>query len=129
MIKESNFKIDKQTNFFTGRWFAFRMAVVGVAYVLRTQRSAWIEIVASLVCIAAGWWLNITRLEWALVLLIICLIFALEAMNTAIESVVDLVSLEYHPLAKVAKDTAAAALIFAVIGSLFIAGLIFIPKL
>ena len=133
MRKESSLKAHRQTNrqrnFLADRWFALRMALEGVTYVLRTQRSAWIEIIASLVCIMAGWWFNIARLEWALILLIICVIFALEAVNTAIESVVDLVSPEYHPLAKIAKDTAAAALIFAVIGSLLIAALVFIPYL
>jgi len=104
MRKKSSLKAHRQTNFFADRWFAL-----------------------PLVCITAGWWFNIARLEWALILLIICLIFALEAMNTAIESVVDLVSPEYHPLAKIAKDTAAAALIFAVFASLIIATLVFVP--
>ena len=57
------------------------------------------------------------------------MILALEAVNTAIEAVVDLVSPQFHPLAKTAKDAAAGALVFAVCGSIFVAAAIFGPRL
>ncbi|MEM7531686.1 MAG: diacylglycerol kinase family protein [Chloroflexota bacterium] len=117
------------TNFFANRWYAFRMALEGVAYVLRTQKSAWIELAAVCVCVISGWWFQITNVEWAIIALVICLVFALEAVNTAVETVVDLVSPGIHPLAKIAKDTAAGALIFAVLGSLLVALFIFGPHL
>ena len=56
-------------------------------------------------------------------------ILALEAVNTAVEAVVDLVSPEFHPLAKIAKDAAAGAMIFGVLGSLCIALGIFGPRI
>jgi len=115
----------KKSHFLANRWYAFRMALQGMRYFIRTEKSAWIELTALVICVVAGWWLQISRIEWAIVLLTVSVILALEAINTAIESVVDLVSPEYHPLAKIAKDTAAAALIFAVIGSLCVAALIF----
>ena len=77
---------------------------------------------------AAGWWLGITRLEWALLALTVTTVLALEAVNTAVEAVVDLVSPEVHPLAKIAKDAAAGAMVFAVLGSLVVAGVVFGPR-
>jgi diacylglycerol kinase len=89
---------------------SFAAACAGVAYTLRTQPNAWIEIAALGVVVFAGWWFGISALEWGMLGLMVAVIFALEAVNTAIEAVVDLVSPQYHPLAKIAKDTAAGAM-------------------
>ena len=67
--------------------------------------------------------------EWALLGLVVAMVLALEAVNTAVEAVVDLVSPDYHPLAKIAKDAAAGAMIFAVLGSIAVAATIFGPRL
>jgi diacylglycerol kinase (ATP) len=53
----------------------------------------------------------------------------LEAINTSVEASIDLVSPHYHPLAKIAKDTAAGALVFAVLGSLVVATVVFGPRI
>jgi len=115
--------------FVDGRWSSFRAALAGMVYILRTQPNAWIELVALGVVCVAGWWLGITRLEWALLALTVAVVLALEAVNTAVEAVVDLVSPEYHPLAKIAKDAAAGAMVFAVLGSIVVAAAIFGPRL
>ncbi|MEZ4659913.1 MAG: diacylglycerol kinase family protein [Caldilineaceae bacterium] len=67
--------------------------------------------------------------QWALLAFVALTILALEAVNTAVEAVVDLVSPAYHPLAKVAKDAAAGALIFGVLASLCVAAAIFLPRI
>jgi len=115
--------------FWRGRRLSLNAALAGVGYVLRTQPNAWLELGALGVVAAAGWWFAIAPLEWAILGLTIALVLALEAVNTAVESVVDLVSPGYHPLAKVAKDTAAGAMIFAVLGSVVVAAAIFGPRL
>ena len=112
-----------------GRWFSFKAALSGAAYTLRTQPNARIELLAVPVVTLAGWRLQISRLEWAMLGLAIAVIFALEAVNTAVEATVDLASPGYHPLAKAAKDAAAGAMVFAVLGSLWIGLLIFGPRL
>jgi diacylglycerol kinase len=104
-------------------------AFEGVAYTLRTQPNARIELAALTVVALAGLWFGITALEWGLLGLTVAVILALEAVNTAIEAVVDLVSPQIHPLAKIAKDTAAGAMIIAVLGSVFVAASIFGPRL
>lgn len=116
-------------DFWRGRWLSFGAALAGVAYTLRTQPNAWIELAALSVVAVVGWLFRISALEWGLLGLTVAMVLALEAVNTAVESVVDLVSPHYHPLAKIAKDTAAAALIFAVVGSIFVAAAIFLPRL
>lgn len=115
--------------FFAGRRFAFRAALNGVWYVLRTQPSAWIEIAGLVVVFVAAWLFRVSAIEWALLTMLIFSIFSLEALNTGIEAVVDLVSPEYNELARIAKDTAAGALFFAVIASLIVAAAIFGPRI
>jgi len=115
--------------FWVGRWYSFRAAVAGALHTVRTQPNAWIELTACAVVIVAGYLFQITAVEWAVVGLVLCLVLALEAVNTAVEAVVDLVTDEYHPLARIAKDTAAGALVFAVLGSLIVAAAIFGPRL
>lgn len=111
------------------RWHSFRAALDGVVYTLRTQRNTWIELAAAAVVVAAGLWLHIDALAWAVLALTIALILALEAVNSAVEAVVDLVSPDYHELARVAKDCAAGAMLIAVLGSLGVAAAIFGPPL
>jgi diacylglycerol kinase len=115
--------------FLRGRQLSFMAALEGVVYTLRTQPNAWIELTALSVVALAGLWFGISALEWGLLGLTIALILALEAVNTSIEAVVDLVSPQYHPLAKIAKDTAAGAMVLAVLGSIFVAAAIIGPRL
>lgn len=91
--------------------------------------NAIIHLLAVLTVTAIGFLLNIEFWEWSVVVLCYMIVIALEAVNSAIEYVVDLVSPEEHPLAGKAKDMAAGAVLLAAIGSVIIAGLIFIPKL
>ncbi len=116
-------------SFLRGRWLSLRAAWAGVTYTLRTQPNAWIELTALSVVVIAGVWFGIDALEWGLLGLTVAVVLALEAMNTAIEAVVDLVSPQIHPLAKIAKDSAAGAMIFAVLGSIAVAAAIFVPRL
>jgi diacylglycerol kinase (ATP) len=111
------------------RWHSFRCALHGLTYTLRTQKNTRIELVAAVVVIIGGILLEIELVEWAVLALTIAVIFALEAVNSAIEALVDLVSPDYHPLAGIAKDCAAASMLFAVLGSLAVAVAIFGPRL
>lgn len=111
------------------RWHSFTCAVDGLIHTLRTEPNTRIELAAAAVVAAAGIWLRIEPVDWALLALTIGLILALEAVNSSIEAVVDLVSPEYHELARIAKDCAAGAMLFAVLGSLGVAAAIFGPRL
>ena len=119
----------RDRGFWRGRWHSLRAAVHGATHTLRTQPNAWIELTAGALVIAAGIWLRVSAVEWAILGVVICGILALEAINTAVEAIVDLASPRYHSLARVAKDAAAGALVFAVLGSLWAAAAIFGPRL
>ncbi len=93
------------------RLTSFRYAFAGWWYMLRTQRNAWIHAVISTAVFALGLWLGLGRLEWAILVLTVGLVWMTEFVNTALEALVDLASPDLHPLAKVGKDVAAAAVL------------------
>ncbi len=111
-------------------WDSFRFAGQGIAYTFRTQRNFRLEVAAALLAIALGVGLGLSPLAVAVVLLTCALVLALELLNTALESVVDLtLGKTYHRLAKIAKDCAAGAVSVAAIASVGIAALLFGPPL
>lgn len=108
---------------------SFSYAIQGINTFFKTQHNAWIHAFATVLVIVLG---NIVRLsfsEWCLIFLAIALVFITEMLNTAIEFLTDLVSPEFHPLAKKTKDVAAASVLFSSIIALIIGLLVFIPKL
>jgi diacylglycerol kinase len=108
---------------------AFVFAWQGITYVVRTQRNMRIHLgVASTVLVLAGI-LRVSRVEMASLLLCIMAVTVLEMMNTVVEAVVDLVTEEYHPLAKIAKDVAAGAVLVSSIGAILVGLLILGPPL
>ena len=84
--------------------------------------------VMTVLVVIAGFFFHISMTEWCICLLLCGLIMALELVNTAVEAVVDLVTEERKPLAKIAKDTAAGAVLIAAIFSAVIGCIIFLPK-
>lgn len=116
-------------DFFLSRLRSFRYAFAGWWYVLSTQRNAWIHALASVLVFALGLWLHLSRLEWALVVFAVALVWTAEFLNTALEAVVDLASPEQHHLAKIGKDVGAAAVLIAAAAAVLIALLVFGPHL
>lgn len=100
-------------------------ALAGLKYGLRTQRHLRFHLLASVSVIGAGFIAGISPLQWAVLILTIAAVISAELTNTAIEAVVDLVSPDYHELAKAAKDTAAAAVLVTSIASVIVGCLIF----
>ena len=108
---------------------SFRFAFAGVADLFRSEINAWIHAAAAVGVIAAGFYFSLSVYEWCLVILAIVMVFSAEAFNTALEHLTDLVSPEYHELARRAKDVAAAAVLILAIGAVVIGLLIFGPKI
>ena len=92
---------------------SFRHAFTGWWYVVRTQRNAWLHAIATITSVALGIWLQLDRLEWALLVLAIGMVWLSEFINSALEAIVDLASPQIHPLARVGKDVGAAAVLIA----------------
>ena len=88
-----------------------------------------IHIVAAVLVSALCRWLQIDVLEWLFIILAIAVVLAAEALNTALKYVVDLASSEWHPLARDAKDVAAAAVLICSIGAAIIGVMVLAPYL
>ncbi|MFN3267006.1 MAG: diacylglycerol kinase [Deinococcales bacterium] len=104
----------------------FLYATAGIAYVWRTERNFRLEVVVSVVVIGAA---LLLRMDVVPIVFCCVMVMSLELINTALEAVVDLVSPTYHPLAKIAKDVAAAAVLISSLGSLFVGLWLFLPVL
>ncbi len=120
---------EKQKKMGIKRFFhSFMYSVDGLKYAFTHEQSMLIHSVITVFVVTAGIILKLNIFEWLICLLVIGLVIVTELINTSIEAVVDLSCPEINPLAKIAKDTASAAvLIFAI--TAFICGiLIFLPK-
>jgi diacylglycerol kinase (ATP) len=107
---------------------SFKYAWSGVAYAFMTQRNFRIHTIIGAFAVGSGVFLHLSAVEIAVISLTSGLVMALELLNTAIESVVDLtVKQSYHELAKIAKDCAAGAVLIAAIASVLVAGSLLIP--
>lgn len=107
---------------------AFVNAYNGVRYVITSQRNARIHTLVTVLVILISVLFRISSLEWIAIIFAIGFVWASECLNTGIEKLTDLVSPDYHTLAKLAKDSAAAAVLFAVLTAVGIGLIIFIPK-
>lgn len=112
----------------TRRIASFRYAFAGLADLFRTQTNARIHLIATACVLAAGWYFEVSRQEWLVLVLVITGVIAMEAVNTAIEYLTDLVSPQMHPLAGKAKDVAAGAVLVMAIGAVVTGLLVFGPK-
>ncbi|MBK8901797.1 MAG: diacylglycerol kinase family protein [Anaerolineaceae bacterium] len=108
---------------------SFQYAFEGWWFVLRTQHNAWIHALVTLAVVALGLWLGLPLRDWAVLILTFMAVWMAEFMNTAIEAVVDMTMPDIHPLAKVAKDVAAAAVLLGALGAVLVGLLLLGPPL
>ena len=108
---------------------SFRYAFAGIVHVVRTQRNARVHLAAALIVIAAGVLFQVTAIEWAVLALAIGLVFGAEMVNTVAELAVDLLTERQHPLAKIAKDVSAGAVLVTALAAVGVGMAIFGPRL
>lgn len=108
---------------------SFRFAFSGLWHVLRTQPNIYIHLGIAGAVILLGLWLRLSFEQWAIVALTIGFVLVNELINTAVEAMVDLVSPEYHPLAKIVKDVMAGAVLLAAMTSVVVGLLVLGPPL
>lgn len=109
-------------------WRSFLFAGQGVWHAVRHQRNMRVHLAAAVAAVVAGLVLKISAVDWACVLLAIGLVLTAEMLNTVVESLVDLYTDEYHPLAKIAKDTAAGAVLISSAAALGVGIAVFVPR-
>jgi len=108
---------------------SFVHAAEGIKTAVLSQPNFRVHLTLSFLAVSAAWYLQVSQVEWAIILFVIATGLAIELLNTSIEYTVDLMTDEYHILAKFAKDTAAGAMLVYAVFSVIIAGIIFLPKL
>lgn len=117
----------------TGEWgkfiAGFGYAFSGLWYALRTQRNARVHAFITIFAIIMGILLHISAVAFAMIFLAITSVFVAEMFNTVIEICVDLASPDYHPLAKIAKDVAAGAVLLNALLSIIIGLFVLGPPL
>lgn len=107
---------------------SFSYPVKGLKYAYRNEQNLAVDVGIALIVVIFGFIFKVNKYEWAILALTIGLVISCELINTAIEATVDLVTEEYHPLAKVAKDTSAAAVFIFAIVAVIVGLIIFLPK-
>ena len=107
----------------------FRYAFNGLWYALRTQRNARVHVIIAILAFALGIVLHISAVEFALVFVAITSVFIAEMFNTVFELSIDIAAPEYHPLAKIAKDVAAGAVLLSALLAVVIGLFVFVPHI
>ena len=108
---------------------SFSYPIKGLRYAYKNEQNLAVDVGIALLVVIFGFLFRINKYEWAILVLTIGLVISCELINTAIEPVVDLVTEEYHPLAKVAKDTSAAAVLVFALVAIVVGLIIFVPKI
>lgn len=111
------------------RLASLRYAVAGWLHMLRYQKNTRIQAVASVFVFAMSLWLAIPLRDLAIIVLTVAVVWMAEFVNAAVEAAINLASAEFHPMAKVGKDVAAATVLLGVVTSIIIGLLILGPPL
>lgn len=88
---------------------SFKYSIAGLVYAYKYEQSMLVHVIATIGVIGANIIFKVSGIHWLISIMAIGMVLAAELINTAIEAVVDLVTLEIHPLAKIAKDCGSAA--------------------
>ncbi len=107
---------------------SFDFALKGLVYALRTERNMRIHVISAVLVLILSLFLRLTRLELAVLILVIALVLITEILNTASELLVNMVTEEHHPIAKIIKDLSAGSVLFASICAVLTGYLLFIRK-
>ena len=107
---------------------SFKYAQAGAAHALQTQRNLWIHLTIGVLVLGAGYWLKLSNIELAIVVLIVTFVLVAEMFNTALEETINLIKPEVHPMAALVKNLAAGAVLLAACGAVIIGLLIFLPR-
>lgn len=108
---------------------SFRHASEGIVWTIINQQNFRIHLLISLAVVLLAYLLSVTKVEWLILLLLILLGLTVEMINTAVEEVVNLITVRWSAHAKVAKDISAGMMLLTAIGAAFIALVIFVPYL
>ena len=108
---------------------SFKYSFEGLVYAFKHEQNMLVHVVIGVLVIILGIYVKLNLYEWLLIGVVIGLVIATELINTSIEAVVDLSCSKIHPLAKIAKDTAAASVFVFAVTAVVVGLCVFIPNL
>lgn len=108
---------------------SFNYAVSGIIYTLKTERNMRIHFAVAIIVIFLSLFFDFTKLELLLLFITIAFVLLAEMINTAIERTIDLITNEFHPLARLAKDIAAGGVLISAINAVVVGYLLFFDRL
>lgn len=109
--------------------YSIKYSIDGIVHAYSKEKSLLLHALASILAISAGFIFDISHTQWALILVALAVILAFELVNTAMEAAIDLVTLEYKELARIAKDCCSGATFVMSIASMIMMIIIFGPKI
>ena len=119
----------KKKKYSIKRFFnSFIYASNGIVSAIKTEQNILFDIIYAILTIIIGFLLKLSIIEFTIVLLAIGLVISMELINTSVEYAIDMAMPEVHPLAKLAKDTAASAVLVSSIIAFIIGLIIYLPK-
>lgn len=111
------------------RGIGLRFAIDGLKTVFKSERNFQIHVIAFITVLLCSLIFQLTFIEWCFIIIVSCLVFILEIMNSVIELTIDYLNPTIHPTVKKIKDMSASAVLVATICAIIIGLIIFIPKL
>jgi diacylglycerol kinase len=117
-----------------GRLRSFRHAAVGIWFVVRSQHNAWLHAIATVLTLILAVAIHtlvepFDRAEWCALVLAIMIVWVAETFNTGLEVLAAAITSERHPIVKIAKDVAAAAVLLSALGAFIVGCILFLPPL
>jgi len=108
---------------------SFLSALCGIRDAWINERNMKIHAAATIIAVLSGFWLRLERMEWLFLISAVFLVLTMEMLNTSLERVVDLFTLDYHPMARLAKDAAAGSALLASLYAVVVAVMLIWPRL
>lgn len=114
-------------SFVTGRLKSFKYAILGAYKLVTTEHSIMVQFSLGILLSIAGFYFEITKIEWLFQTLAIGLVLSIEGLNTAVEKIADFIHPDFHSKIGFIKDIAAGAVFFAAVVALAIGCIIYVP--
>jgi undecaprenol kinase len=121
--------VDQSQQWLTGRLRSFAHAGRGLFVLCIRERNFQIHLVAAALAVALAIFFQLSSVEWSILVLTIFAVLTAETFNSVVEHLIDLVQPDRHPVARDAKDLAAAAVLIISIASAIIGAILFIPRI
>ena len=120
----------KKKKYSIKRFFkSFKYAFTGIIKAYGSEQNLLVHTIVAIIVLVTGYFLQLSRIEFCIIVLMIGVVLALEMVNTAIEYTVDMAMPNIHPLAKIAKDVAGGAVLLVCFTAIIIGIIIFLPKI